>query len=469
MNKNILIIDEHEDIVNHLADFHCTNLHCIRKSYGERAIKLMVKQKFDLVILARCLPDIDGLEVLKIIRLKHPEIPVIFVAASPTFELALSAFRLGAVDFFKRPIEWQEFDNKLFDIININEKKNKENQKFLKKSGSSKSGILFSFINDLIFEKNWLKWLCKIKANKISDELPSDDEKIEENPIDLPQTSENQEELLIEKEMPQSSIKEEYEQVFLPTIKVSFLGKFSVLVNERSIGHWPSRKVKNLFAYLAYNHKKRIYRDILMDKFWLNHDPDSARNCLNVAIHSLRKVLNEIDSNKDFVLHKDECYFLNPEIEVWIDIEEFLQHWRVAQSSEREQEIIAALSYYELAAALYKGEFMEEDLYGNWQESEREYFKEIYLVILDRISNYYSLDGKPDIAINLCNQILEKDNCREDVHQRIMRCFYRIGKRDKALKQYQKCVEILKSELDVPPMQATIEMYKKIRQDNLKI
>jgi len=140
----------------------------------------------------------------------------------------------------------------------------------------------------------------------------------------------------------------------------------------------------------------------------------------------------------------------------------------VAQSIEREKGLEMAVNQYELAAALYKGDFMEDALYSNWTDLERENLKEIYLVILNKLSHYYSSNGKPDIAINLCNTILEKDNCREDVHRRLMKIYFRIGQRDKALKQFSRCTEILKSELEVEPMTTTISLYEQIKNDNYK-
>lgn len=50
-----------------------------------------------------------------------------------------------------------------------------------------------------------------------------------------------------------------------------------------------------------------------------------------------------------------------------------------------------------------------------------------------------------------------------------MLCFHRIGKRDHALKQFQKCTKILKRELDVGPSTSTVDLYRKIRDDTLSI
>lgn len=125
--------------------------------------------------------------------------------------------------------------------------------------------------------------------------------------------------------------------------------------------------------------------------------------------------------------------------------------------------IEAALGEYELAAALYKDDFMQEDLYDEWTTLDRENLKEIYLVILDRLCKYYSFDGKPITAVNLCKTILDKDNCREDIHRLLMKCYSRLGYRDRALRQFYKCVEVLKKELEVEPTTATLELFEEIK------
>ena len=110
---------------------------------------------------------------------------------------------------------------------------------------------------------------------------------------------------------------------------------------------------------------------------------------------------------------------------------------------------------------------MEEDLYEDWTVSERENLKEIYLEILENLSRLYSMDGKPDVAIDLCKSILEKDNCREQVHRRLMLCYHRTGKRDHAIRQFHKCSKIIKTELEVNPSRETSELYEKIKLDRL--
>jgi DNA-binding SARP family transcriptional activator len=240
-------------------------------------------------------------------------------------------------------------------------------------------------------------------------------------------------------------------------------------VNNQPIEDWPSKKGKSIFAYLLLNHKKKIYRDILMDLFWRKSSPDSARNCLNVTIHGLRRILQSIDATNEYIQFGDERYCFNSEIEVRLDIEAFRKTWRKAQSIEHNNGLTNAVAEYEQAAEIYKGDFLEDEIYDSWSSLDRENLKEIFLVILDKISEFYMLNNNHQEAIRLCVEVIKKDNCREDIYRRLMLCYYRIGQRAKALKWYRECSKALKSELEAEPTNITVELYKKIKADRISI
>jgi DNA-binding NtrC family response regulator len=59
----------------------------------------------DLILLDIMLPDINGNEVLARIKQKHPHMPVIMLSAQGSVEVALESIRLGAFDYFPKPID----------------------------------------------------------------------------------------------------------------------------------------------------------------------------------------------------------------------------------------------------------------------------------------------------------------------------------------------------------------------------
>jgi two-component SAPR family response regulator len=444
LQKSLLIIEQEERAINGLTTALSRNFRLIFVPFNTRALNILSEESIDLIILSRCLPDGNSLEILEIIRKKYPCLPVVLLADSPNQEYIITAFRLGASDFFVKPFNEAEFNRRLHQLLELPGVFGGEKEAAEFEARSSAENMN-SFREK---RRNWLRMLFSL-FSVLQRELPEFPKKksapnlaATQNPIAAPEPVEAN----------------------LPEMQINFLGKFQVILNHQEIEEWPGRKTEDVFAYLIYHHNRRVHRDVLMDRFWPDALPDSARNCLNVTLHSIRKVFEKIDATREYIYYRHECYFVNPEIELKIDVEAFLNYWKLAQSTERENGMSAAISQYELAAATYNGDFFGDNFCTTWADLDRENLKEIYMEILNKLSNYYSLDGKPDVAIGLCDLILKKDNCREDVHRRLMRCYFRIGQRDKAIRQFNKCAEILKSELELSPSKATVQLFEKIRQ-----
>ena len=61
--------------------------------------------------------------------------------------------------------------------------------------------------------------------------------------------------------------------------------------------------------------------------------------------------------------------------------------------------------------------------------------------------------------------MLEKDPCLENVHRKLILCYYKLGLRDKAIKQYYRCAKALKDELNIEPSTPTKELFDTIRNE----
>ena len=64
----------------------------------------------DLVLLDLMLPDINGVDLLKEIKQRNPEIPVIVLSAQGSVEVALQTLKLGAADYFSKPIDYPKLE-----------------------------------------------------------------------------------------------------------------------------------------------------------------------------------------------------------------------------------------------------------------------------------------------------------------------------------------------------------------------
>ncbi|MCZ7546845.1 MAG: winged helix-turn-helix domain-containing protein [Anaerolineae bacterium] len=241
------------------------------------------------------------------------------------------------------------------------------------------------------------------------------------------------------------------------------LGPFRVYVNDQPVEDWQSRRGKSIFKYLVTHRERPTPKEVLMELFWPDSLPDAARNNLNVAIYGLRQTLRQDNPAFPHVLFQDDCYFLNPELQVWTDFEAFLEHFETAQEWELRGDLAAAIRAYQTADPLYQGEFMEEDRYEDWPIALRERFREAYLQLLDRLSSFHLDRADYTACATACNKMLHVDNCHEGAHRRLMRCYSRQGQRYLALRQYYLCVETLRRELDVDVSQSTLDLYERIQ------
>jgi DNA-binding SARP family transcriptional activator len=259
-----------------------------------------------------------------------------------------------------------------------------------------------------------------------------------------------------------------------PDLCAYLLGGFRILLHNAPLQNWPGVRSRALFTYLLVNHGQSVSRDTLMETFWPDASPDSARNSLNVAMYGLRQALKQgaeqpgggglpVSPGLPVIRSQENGYQINPELHVWIDFLVFKRTLAEGFQSEAQGETDAAVNAYSAALDLYRGDFLTDFLYVDWAALERERLRVLYLDGLEHLSLIEFNRGQLEASIHHCQAILAYDACREDAHCRLMRCYSRLGQGPLALRQYQWCVEALHRELDVPPAPATSQLYEQIR------
>lgn len=80
---------------------------------GYEALELLGRHSFALVLLDIRMPDMDGIEVLKQIRMQHPESGVIMITGYPTIDTAVHCIKLGALDYLVKPFRLDDLETAL--------------------------------------------------------------------------------------------------------------------------------------------------------------------------------------------------------------------------------------------------------------------------------------------------------------------------------------------------------------------
>ena len=85
------------------------------------ALARLKEEKFDVVITDLKMKDIDGMEVLRIIKKELPEVKVIMITAFASMDASIEAFREHVDDFFPKPVKIMELKDCVKKLLNGSE------------------------------------------------------------------------------------------------------------------------------------------------------------------------------------------------------------------------------------------------------------------------------------------------------------------------------------------------------------
>ncbi len=120
------------------------------------------------------------------------------------------------------------------------------------------------------------------------------------------------------------------------------------------------------------------------------------------------------------------------------------------------------------ALMLYRGPFMAgfslpgRPEYELWVAQQRSAFERLYLDALSVMMTAEANRADWAKAVAYAREYLRIDDLAEEVYRRLMVLYIMMGDRPAALQQYQHCVEVLKRELNVPPLPETRAIYEAI-------
>ena len=246
-------------------------------------------------------------------------------------------------------------------------------------------------------------------------------------------------------------------------VQIRCFGRFELGRQGVTVQRWRRRSAERLLKFLLVN-GRRAHRDVLLDVLWPEVPSKSSISGLRVTLHALRRAIAMVApdrSSLEFVKVEGDTYVLNTS-GLWIDSDAFDQHYSAGLRFERLDQIEAAAREYTAAEALYRDDFLVEDLYEDWTVLPREELKDKYLLVLTKLAEFSMAAMDLDGCIRRTHALLAKEPCREDAYQRLMQCYARLGQRGSAIRWYQICERTLQMELDVAPSEETRRLFREL-------
>jgi len=118
IEKNILIVEDDRNIGNLIKEIveRKGNIATLAGD-GEEGFKAFSSIKFDLVITDIKMPKLDGISLIKLIREKDKNIPIIIITGYGSDENIAAAKKYGVEKFLKKPCSVLEISKAIDDLL----------------------------------------------------------------------------------------------------------------------------------------------------------------------------------------------------------------------------------------------------------------------------------------------------------------------------------------------------------------
>jgi DNA-binding NtrC family response regulator len=114
----LLLVDDEEGYVHVLANRLSKRNIDVKKTYsGQQAIQAMRQGDFDVAVLDLKMEDMDGIEVLKILKKMDPRLEVIMLTGHGSEQAARDGMEFGALDYLTKPCELEELLEKIREAV----------------------------------------------------------------------------------------------------------------------------------------------------------------------------------------------------------------------------------------------------------------------------------------------------------------------------------------------------------------
>ena len=110
----ILLVDDEEEFVKTLSErIQMRDLGTDIALDGEKALQIVDDEVPDVMVLDLKMPGMDGMEVLRRVKKAYPQVQVIILTGHGSEKHEKEARRLGAFEYFQKPIEINQLIKKI--------------------------------------------------------------------------------------------------------------------------------------------------------------------------------------------------------------------------------------------------------------------------------------------------------------------------------------------------------------------
>jgi two-component SAPR family response regulator len=253
----------------------------------------------------------------------------------------------------------------------------------------------------------------------------------------------------------QKSSTSEVEVISSHRLTIRAFGMPIVLFDEQPVKHWRMTRAMELFFFLL-DANYAMSKEQIIAALWPEFD-NRTNQTFHSTVHHLRKLFGASS-----IVFDADCYHLNLATHyVWYDVEEFHLRRKEAQQALAEGDDTQAREALLKVVDLYRGDY-GQPFYNDWCTARRDDLRTTYMETNEQLAQIAWRAERYNECIDYWRKVLSINNCLEEPHYNIMRCYLYQGKQSMALHQYQLCKEILQQELSIQPSNTIQNLYQRL-------
>lgn len=120
MRKDKILLVEDDSTLSFIIQDALTRegFDVICASNGETGLRIFKESSPDIVVADVMMPKMDGFEMVRLIRLSSPAVPVLFLTARTALDDVVKGFELGANDYLRKPFQLAELIVRIKSLLN---------------------------------------------------------------------------------------------------------------------------------------------------------------------------------------------------------------------------------------------------------------------------------------------------------------------------------------------------------------
>lgn len=225
---------------------------------------------------------------------------------------------------------------------------------------------------------------------------------------------------------------------------------------------WQREKAREILIYLYINQARFVSKEELMNALWPEATEATSLRDFKVAYNALLKVLEpsrQPRTESAYVIRKHSMYKLMTNHCITSDLELFK---KFITNGLQEKNPLLSNEWLLRCIELYKGEIIGDKLQLEWLQDLRTDIKNLYMQAIERLAQNFIRLKDFKQTIYWAEQLLKQDETWEEAYRLIMYGYYQLQNRAQAVKWFEKCEKVLKQELNIEPMETTIQMFDMI-------